>query len=96
MENEQFEWDDAKASANEHKHGVAFWTAIRAFGDPCALDDFVGVEGGEERFQWIGRVGGALILVVIYTPRGERRRIISARQTTRREDDRYYRENAQD
>ena len=95
MENEEFEWDDAKASSNAGKHGVDFWTAIKVFGDPLALDDFVGVEGGEERFQWIGRVGGALILVV-YTPRGERRRIISARQTTRREDDRYYRENAQD
>ena len=95
MENEQFEWDDAKSASNERKHGVDFWTAIKAFGDPSALDDFVGVESGEERFRWIGRGGGALILVV-YTPRGERRRIISARQTTRREDDRYYRENAQD
>ncbi|MEQ1709581.1 MAG: BrnT family toxin [Terricaulis sp.] len=96
MESEQFEWDDAKAASNEHKHGVDFWAAIKAFQDPFSLDDLVGVEDGEERYQWIGRAGDGLILVVVYTPRGERRRIISARQTTRREDDRYYRENAQD
>ena len=96
MESELFEWDDAKAASNERKHGVGFWAAIKAFRDPFALDDVVGVEEGEERYQWIGRIGGELILVVIYTQRGERRRIISARQTTRREDDRYYRENAQD
>jgi uncharacterized DUF497 family protein len=50
---------------------------------------------GEQRFQIIGRAGGKLVTVV-YTERGERIRIISARQATRREYDRYYQQNSQD
>ena len=32
-----FEWDDAKAEANERKHGVSFPEAETVFGDPLAL-----------------------------------------------------------
>ena len=32
----QFEWDDAKASANVKKHGVAFDEGLTAFADPLA------------------------------------------------------------
>ena len=31
-----FEWDDAKAKTNEHKHGVRFDDAMLAFSDPYA------------------------------------------------------------
>jgi uncharacterized DUF497 family protein len=32
-----FEWDPAKANANESKHGVTFEEAITVFGDPLEL-----------------------------------------------------------
>ena len=42
----------------------------------------------EERIRIIGRV--EKILTVIYTERGERNRIISARQATKEEEEEYY------
>ncbi len=34
MNNDDFEWDDAKAAANLKKHQVSFATAARVFDDP--------------------------------------------------------------
>jgi len=47
---------------------------------------------GEERFIILGRVG-IQILSVVYTERGERLRIISARRATKYEKEQYYRQN---
>ena len=94
METEQFEWDDAKAEENFRKHGVDFDVAKAAFADPFAVEELQVVDG-EERTFMIAQAGNRL-LVVVYTERSERRRIISARQATRREHDRYYFENSQE
>ena len=94
MENEQFEWDDAKAEENFRKHGVDFDAARAAFADPLAVEELE-VVNGEERTFVIAQAGTRL-LAVVYTERGERLRIISARQATRREHDRYYFENSQE
>lgn len=91
-----FEWDDAKAEGNFRKHGVDFETATEAFEDAYGLDEVdASMDYGEPRFTLIGRAGGSLI-VVVYTERGDVIRIISARQATRGERDRYYRENSQE
>lgn len=85
----QFEWDDAKADANERKHGVAFERAKLAFADPFAtvvLDDRE--DYGEERVVLIGMAQEALLFVA-YTERGDRIRIISARRATKHEQDAY-------
>lgn len=79
-----FEWDPAKAAANFVKHGVDFAEAIGVFDDPSLLrivDDRIVVE---TRYQAVGMVNG-LILFVVYTLRGEQRRVISARRANRRE-----------
>jgi len=81
----EFEWDPAKAEANLAKHGIDFDDAIGVFDDPA-----VGTEpdprhySGEMRYRAIGRVGET-ILLVCYTMRAKRRRIISARRASRRE-----------
>jgi uncharacterized protein len=91
----KFEWDDSKAEANFRKHGVDFETAIGVFNDAFGIDDIESsMDYGEQRSQLIGLASGSLI-TLIYTERGERLRIISARQATRREHDRYYRENSE-
>ena len=89
-----FEWDDAKAAANFRKHGVTFEQAAYAFRDPFAVEwiDERAVYG-EERVILLGMSGGQ-ILSVVYTERGERLRIISARRATKHEKDNYYRQNA--
>ena len=49
---------------------------------------------GEERFLVIGTADGQ-ILSVIYTPRQERFRLISARRATKDEQDHYFTQNSQ-
>lgn len=83
-----FEWNRQKAASNLRKHGVDFADAVMVFYDEQAItirDDAV----GEERFIALGVDALARVLVIIYTWRGNRVRIISARKATRRERLRY-------
>ncbi len=92
----EFEWDDDKAEENYRKHGVDFESATEAFRDAHGVEEpDASMNYGEPRFKLTGRAAGSLI-VVIYTERGDAIRIISARQATRRDHDRYYRENSQE
>ena len=78
-----FEWDPAKAAANLKKHGVSFREATTVLADPLSitiLDPDHSVD--EERYLDLGLSAQGRILVVIYTERGERVRIISARKAT--------------
>jgi len=94
MEDEKFEWDDEKASANIRDHGVGFEQATSAFADPFAVEWIDDREVyGEERSGLLGMFGGQ-VLTVIYTERGDRIRIISSWRATRHEQDFYYRQNA--
>jgi uncharacterized DUF497 family protein len=76
--NAEFEWDDAKAATNLRKHKISFQVATRVFDDLFALvERNLGREVGEERLLITGMVHG-LVIVVVYTERGDRIRIISA------------------
>ena len=87
----EFEWDDVKAQANLHKHGVSFEEARLAFNDPHAielLDDRY--DYGENRYVLIALVGNR-VLSVVYADRGDDRvRIISVRPADRVETDDYF------
>ena len=81
-----FEWDDAKAESNRRKHGVAFEEAATVFGDPLALTiEDPAHSLGEARFVQIGESARRRLVVVVFTERAGRIRIISARPATRRE-----------
>lgn len=80
----KFVWDSEKAEKNWRKHGVRFETAVRVFFDNHNIDEFDERHSDfEDRFKIVGKVRE--VLVVIYTERGDRNRIISARQATKRE-----------
>ncbi len=86
-----FEWDAAKAEANFRKHRVRFEHALLACEDAFALiEQGTSQDYGEDRFILIGRALDG-ILTVIYTERGERWRIISAREANEYERRNYYR-----
>ena len=90
MQDDQFEWDDAKAADNYAKHGVRFATARRVFKDPFFLERLDTREAyDEERLVAIGMVDGEL-LVTVYTERSKRTRLISARRATKHEQDDYF------
>ena len=61
MDEDEFEWDAAKAESNLEIHGVSFEAAR------CVFDN----------------------VFVVYTERGERTRIISARKATKHEQTEY-------
>ncbi len=77
----EFEWDLAKAKCNLEKHGVSFVEAMTVFGDPLevTIPDPDHSEG-EFRFLSLGCSSHGRILVVAYTEREGRIRLISARE----------------
>ena len=88
----KFEWDEAKALANQKKHGVSFEEAESVFYDEFAVQ-FYDEENlvSEDRFLLLGFSGEARILIVCHCERehGKTIRIISARKATKHES-KYY------
>jgi uncharacterized DUF497 family protein len=84
----EFEWDPIKAARNLRKHEVRFAEAVTVFEDESMLT-MPDADADEERFVAVGMGSMGRILVVIYAPRGERIRIISARKATRHEQSQY-------
>ena len=82
----EFEWDPVKAEENLRDHGVTFTEAQTVFGDPLEVTiPDPDHSDGEFRFLSLGRSEVDRLLVVSYTERGSRIRIISAREATPRE-----------
>lgn len=75
-----FEWDEAKATANLSKHQVSFEEAVTVFDDPRGLDapDML----DPSRFVLIGISCMSRVLFVVHAERGERIRLISARRAS--------------
>ena len=85
----KFVWDSEKAEINYRKHKIKFEEAAFVFLDEYKIDDYDEIHSDdEERFKIVGMV--EKVLVVIYTERNDRNRIISARQATKFERNEYY------
>ena len=87
----QFEWDEAKAAANERKHDVTFELASSVFYDPRLLTiaDIEHSEGEERWFSTgIARNGAVWSVVYLWSeadPAIIEIRVISARKATQAE-----------
>jgi len=83
MNDPLFEWDEDKAASNFRKHQVSFTESATVFND-----EFIATmldpnhSGMEERFIAIGLSVKSRVLVVSYTERGEKTRLISCRKAT--------------
>ena len=90
-----FEWDEAKEKANRRKHAtIGFKEAETVFYDSHSItiaDPDHSIE--EKRFIDIGVSDKNRLLVVVYTERGNRIRIITVRKATGNEHKKYEREN---
>jgi uncharacterized DUF497 family protein len=86
MDNAIFQWDDHKAKINLHKHGVDFEEGVTVFNDPllATMPDAEHSEN-EQRFVSIGISVKGTVLVIVYTERNEKTRIISCRKATKSE-----------
>jgi uncharacterized DUF497 family protein len=88
-----FDWDKAKGSANQKKHGISFEEAQTVFVDENALlihDPDHSTE--EDRFILLGLSAKLRVLIVChcYRKSDEVIRIISARKATRAEQKYYW------
>ena len=88
----QFEWDDNKEKINLYKHGIDFSTAALVFQDENRIEFYDEAHSeDEDRYITIGQINGvAIIVMVVYTERGDTIRLISARKATSQERRRYY------
>ncbi len=82
-------WDPEKSRANKRKHGLSFETAQLVFDDALALSR-PDPSDGEERWQTVGLIAGAAVLVIHTATEAINDeeavgRIISARKATTRE-----------
>lgn len=80
----EFEWDDKKSERTRRERGFGFQRAVRIFAGRVYTTPDDRRDYAEERFIAIGETGGE-VLVVVYTDRGDARRIISARRANRKE-----------
>ncbi|MDP2995310.1 MAG: BrnT family toxin [Anaerolineales bacterium] len=85
----KFEWDATKRLANSRKHGIDFADAATIFESDTVvlLDDRF--DYGERRYLAFGLLKDKVI-VVAYSERREKIRIISARKALRHEEIYYY------
>jgi uncharacterized protein len=87
---ERYVWDEAKALANERKHGIAFALATDVFRDPLRVTSHDSNHAdSEDRWAVVGLTKSVTLVVVICAiddrENYQRVRIISARKATLRE-----------
>jgi uncharacterized DUF497 family protein len=76
----RFEWDSDKNKQNIKKHGIDFDEILAVFDDPMFLEGYDQEHSeNEDRFYGIGCIDGVLFILVFYTERNNRIRLISAR-----------------
>ena len=81
-----FEWDDDKEEANRRKHKVSFDEAKTVFADPFSITINDAAHSDDEcRFVDIGVSVNERILIVVYTERLSKTRLISSRKATKAE-----------
>jgi uncharacterized DUF497 family protein len=84
----KFEWDESKNQINIAKHGIDFSDAKGLFDSTRATSVDSRRDYGEVRKISVGKIEEE-VCVVVYTQRGDVKRIISARKANRRERRRY-------
>jgi hypothetical protein len=82
----EFDWDPNKATSNLRRHNISFGEAATVFSDPLSTtvpDPDHSLD--EDRSITVGLSHRGRLLMVAHTERGDRIRIISARELTRTE-----------
>ena len=83
----EFDWDQWNVQKNETKHGVSCLETESAFYDPRyrLFGDATHSRAREQRYILYGRSNENRLLMVGFTIRGRRVRVITARPASRRE-----------
>ena len=83
----KFDWDQWNIQKNEEKHGISQLEAESTFFDRKLkiFDDIKHTTGKEQRWICYGESGYHNILMIAFTKRNNKIRIISARRASRKE-----------
>ena len=84
----EFEWDPAKSRENLRVHGIDFADAVGVFENPYLSWEDPDAEG-EQRHIALGMDVLGRLLVVVYTYRQGKIRLISARKANKKEGKQY-------
>ena len=84
----EFEFDKAKSSSNEAKHGIGF-VGAQALWDDALRVETPAQSADEPRYQVLGRIGDKVWSAFV-TYRNERIRIISVRRARENEEEQYH------
>ena len=92
----EFEWDENKRRSNIYKHGIDFVDAATIFEGKIVVIPDDRFDYGETRTIAFGLLKGQVVkvIVVAYTERGEKIRIISARKALKHEETFYFQQIA--
>jgi uncharacterized protein len=86
----EYDWDPVKAASNLKKHRITFQDASTVFDDPLRVEaNVTKPEYGEVRYIAIGMMHDGRMTAVVYTDRESKRRIISARNVRKDEQQEY-------
>jgi len=84
-----YEWDPAKAKSNLDEHGVDFADAVQIFDNPYLILREDPDPDGEQVFVALGIDDFGRLLVVAYTYREEKTRLISAWKANKKQGKEY-------
>jgi uncharacterized DUF497 family protein len=84
----EIEWDEGKRRANYAKHGLDFRDAEKVFQGITISAEDIRQDYGEKRFISLGRLED-IVVVIVYTERMEKTRIISMRKANQKESKAY-------
>ena len=92
-----FDWDDGNVYKNEKKHGIKWQTVGEVFfNNPLLLLEDPKHSNDECRCFALGKTDGGLKFFVVFTKRGDKIRVISARLMNKKEKNYYenYKKNS--
>ena len=89
MGENEYEWDEKKRAANVKEHGIDFGDIPEAFKRPYIEDYDHRHSPREDRWRILGFMKGRVVYFV-YTLRGGKKRIITARPANKKEAVLYY------
>lgn len=85
----EFEWDPAKSSFNNTKHGISFEQALEIWNNvTIEVPNIAESKDGETRGATLGQINNK-IYVAIWTKRGAKIRLISVRRARKYEEEVY-------
>lgn len=80
----KFEWDDSKNKINIQRHGIDFQDASLIFESSMLIKTDTRKDYGEERLVGLGSLF-EVVVVIVFTKRGDVVRVISIRRANKNE-----------